>query len=161
MGAGIYLGHPRHINSVSTRAASLRGSSRLLFRALHILEAETGCCPGALAREIQVWIHSCSHSRLGTVAGESGWPEPAKNLLHFSAGSDKCPDWIPWTEPAPWEECHKNPKILLCCKVTPLGAATAGSSCCSHTSQQHPALLEATNPGIPTFQQWLTHLYIC
>lgn len=142
MGAGIYLGHPRHINSGSTRAASLRGSSHLLFRALHILEAGTGCSPGELAvtREIQVWIHSCSHTRVGTMTRDSGWqwPEPAKNL-HSSTGSDKYPDWIPWTEPAPWEECHKNPKILLCCRslpwVLPLQEAPAAHTPASSTQQ--------------------------
>lgn len=138
-------------------------SHLLLYSPAHPWKQGLAGVPGALAvaRGIQVWQPQ-SHRGGDSDQGRVGGQNQQKSFSTTSTGSGKCPDWIPWTETAPWEECQKKPEVLMCCKVTPLSAATAGRHLLLTHQPGAPSRSgshKSRDTNIPAV--WLTHLCIC
>lgn len=166
MWAVIYLG-TQGIETLWLQEQRLPEASShlLLYSPTHPWKQGLAGVPGALTVvrgdpgvDLQLQSHQGGDSDQRRVGGQN----QQKSFSTTSTGSGKCPDWIPWTELAPWEECHKKPEVLMCCKIIPLSAATTGKH-----------LLLTHQPGAPSRSGshksrdtnvpavWLTHLYIC
>lgn len=149
-------GHPRDVNSVRSRAASCRGIlSSAVCSPAHPWKQGLAGVPAVLAGlgGIQVWIY------WDAVIRESGGPKSAKKASP-----------PPPLDQADQTESHRQnqhlernfrKKLKSCCAVSslPWVLPLQGSTCCSHTSQEHPAVLAATNPGIPRFQRCDLHTF--